>query len=202
MAEGCNLYFTEKDLIDVEESINNLKVNISPSKFASNALSAIIQRSPNSIIKSLQDSNDSKNELLKGLIFTSLNANKLHSSDKEKLIDSLIVVLKYEKNPIGLFSNPPKYRGPGADSMKHGGELLTIGAIINNSDLEDPINPKLGFTSLSGKNLFYNYKTDKVAFGQKFASNYSLSTRKKGTIEADTLISREIKDDFLGSTFF
>lgn len=67
--------------------------------------------------------------------------------------------------------------------MKHGAELLTTAAIIQKGGV---------YTSLGNKLKIYS--TDSIGFGQKFASKYAVSTRKKDIIEADTLIARGDKN--------
>ena len=110
-----------------------------------------------------------------------MSQGKLTRDDEWKLPKALKTVLDFQKNPQGLFENPPKHRGPGADSMKHGGELLTTAAILQKGKVY----------SSAGNELYIDKTTDIIGFGQKLPAKYALPSRKKGTIEADTLIVRD-----------
>lgn len=188
MADGCNLYFTEKDLKQVEKSLD-LGDEVSESKKASDILNGRIINSAEDFLKALDDPKDPRHAIIEQLIHKSLSNGKLRSSDEDKLAAALSMVLHFQKNPSGLFQNPPKTQGPGADSMKHGGELLSTAAIIRESKIWGGIRTSLG------NKLHLDKQNDIIGFGQKLPAYYALPTRKKGTIEADTLISRITRHD-------
>jgi len=186
MADGCNLYFTEKDLDQVEKSLQRGN-QIDEVKTTSNILNGRIINSVDDFKSILANHNDPRHKIVQQLLEKSLSHGQLTRDDESKLSKALKTVLDVQKNPQGLFENPPKHRGPGADSMKHGGELLTIAAIIQKGKVY----------SLSGKPLYIDKTTDIIGFGQKLPAKYALPSRKKGTIEADTLIVRN-KGGILG----
>lgn len=177
MADGCNLYCTKKDLEQIEKS---LKVGNQPEevKIAMNILNSTLKNNVVGLKGILANPHDLKYKVVQELLVNSLGKNKVTKTEENLLPSALHTVLKDHPNPQGLFDAPPKYRGPGTDPMSHPYELLYTAALIQ----------KEVSTSL-GKNLKI-YSTDRIDFGQKAASNYALSTRKKGTIESDTLIHR------------
>ena len=63
MADGCNLYFTEKDLADVKNSIAKKKV-IDEGKFAANALDCLVKNNHVDFIKVLENRFDPRYELI------------------------------------------------------------------------------------------------------------------------------------------
>lgn len=178
MAEGCNLYLTRSDIKQVKKAVDvGQKTEVS--KISREILNATFKNERQKFMNVLSNKNHPSHKLTKELLVKSLGEDKVTKSEENRLTDALYTVLKNHPNPQGLFKNPPKYRGPGADAMSHPYELLSTAAIIQN---EVP-------TSLGTKLKIY--LTDRVDFGQKLAAKYALSSRKEGTIEADTLI--EIK---------
>jgi hypothetical protein len=194
MADGCNLYFTEKDLDQVEKSLQKGN-QIDEVKTASNILNGRIINSVDDFKSILANHNDPRHEIVQQLLEKSLSNGKLTRDDEWKLSKALSTVLDLQDNPQGLFSNPPKHRAPGADSMKHGGELLTTASIIQKTRIDRVFNSFSGIPTSLGNQLYIDSRTDIIGFGQKLPSKYALPSRKKGTIEADTLISRVTKRD-------
>ncbi|MDP2629778.1 MAG: hypothetical protein Q8P45_03745 [Candidatus Harrisonbacteria bacterium] len=146
---------------------------------ARNILDYAVRNKSSDLKAILANWNDPRHKTIQELLENSLSHGQLTRSDELKLVPALKTVLDLQNNPQGLFKNPPIYRGPGANAMQHGGELLTAAAIIQKGGIRTSLGNKLNI-----------YQTDTIGFGQKFASNYALSTRKANTIEADTLISR------------
>lgn len=179
MADGCNLYFTEKDIDQVEKSLDKGR-EIDEIKTANNILNGRIINNVDDFKNILANKDDPRNKIVQELLEKSLSNGKLTQNDEGKLSKALNTVLHFQKNIQGLFENPPKHRGPGADSMKHGGELLTTAGLIQKGKIQ----------TVNGNTLYIN-KTDTIAFGQKFPAKHTLSTHKRGTIEADTLIARD-----------
>lgn len=194
MAEGCNLYFTEKDLADVELSLQRGN-KIDEVKTAGNILNGRIINSVDDFKSILNNPNDPRHKIVQQLLVKSLSNGKLTETDEWKLSKALNTVLNIQDNPQGLFDNPPKHKAPGADSMKHGGELLTTAAIIQKSNNDSLLRPIGGIPTSLGNKLYIDKRTDIIGFGQKLPSKYALPSRKKGTIEADTLISRVTNRD-------
>ena len=180
MADGCNLYFTEKDIDQVEKSLEKGR-EIDEIKTASNILNGRIINNVDDFKNILVNKDDPRNKIVQELLEKSLSNGKLTQNDEWKLSKALNTVLHFQKNIQGLFENPPKHRGPGADSMKHGGELLTTAALIQKREIK----------TVNGNTLFISKTDDTIAFGQKFPSKHAMSTHKRGTIEADTLIARD-----------
>lgn len=180
MADGCNLYFTEKDIDQVEKSLEKGR-EIDGTKIASNILNGRIINNVDDFKNILANKDDPRNKIVQELLEKSLSNGKLTQDDERKLSKALNTVLHFQKNIQGLFENPPKHRGPGADSMKHGGELLTTAALIQKREIK----------TVNGNTLYISKTDDTIAFGQKFPANHTMSTRKRGTIEADTLIARD-----------
>lgn len=169
-ALGKNTEFDPK----IMEDVRSVEITT-----ARNIMNNILKNNVDDLKGILSSPNDPGHKILQELLEKTLSHGQLTRDDELKLAPALRTVLDFQKNPQGLFENPPTHRGPGADSMKHGGELLTTAAIIQKGGV---------YTSLGNKLKIY--KTDIVGFGQKFASKYAVSTLKKGTIEADTLIER------------
>lgn len=180
MADGCNLYFTEKDIDQVEKSLEKGR-EIDEIKTASNILNGRIINNADDFKNILANKDDPRNKIVQELLEKSLSNGKLTQNDEWNLSKALNTVLHFQKNIQGLFENPPKHRGPGADSMKHGGELLTTAALIQKREIK----------TVNGNTLFISKTDDTIAFGQKFPSKHAMSTHKRGTIEADTLIARD-----------
>ncbi len=145
---------------------------------ARNIMNNMLKNNVDDLKGILSNPNDPGHRIVQILLENSLGKNKVTKTEENLLPSALHTVLKDHPNPQGLFDAPPEYRGPGADPMSHPYELLYTAALIQ----------KEVSTSL-GKNLKI-YSTDRIDFGQKAASNFALSTRKKGTIESDTLIHR------------
>jgi hypothetical protein len=192
MADGCSLYFTEKDIDQVENSLQKGN-QVDEVKTASNILNGRIINNVDDFKSILADHNDPRHKIVQQLLEKSLSNGKLTSDDEWKLSQALKTVLDIQENPQGLFKNPPKYRAPGADSMKHGGELLTAAAIIQKSFSGSILKTIEGIPTSLGNKLYIDKSTDIIGFGQKLPSNYALPRKKMGTIEADTLISRVTK---------
>lgn len=146
---------------------------------ARNILNSTLKNNVDGLKEILANPGEPRYKIVQELLAKSLSHGQLTRADELKLAPALRTVLYIQKNPQGLFENPPKHRGPGADSMKHGGELLTTAAIIQKGGV---------YTSLGNKLKIY--QTDIIGFEQKFASKYAVSTRKINTIEADILIER------------
>jgi hypothetical protein len=180
MADGCNLYFTEKDIDQVEKSLGKGR-EIDEIKTASNILNGRIINNVDDFKNILENKDDPRNKIVQELLEKSLSNGKLTQDDEWKLSKALNTVLHFQKNIQGLFENPPKHRGPGADSMKHGGELLTTAALIQKGKIQ----------TINGNTLYISKTDDTIAFGQKFPAKHTMSTHKRGTIEADTLIARD-----------
>jgi len=180
MADGCNLYFTEKDIDQVEKSLEKGR-EIDEIKTASNILNGRIINNVDDFKNILANKDDPRNKIVQELLEKSLSNGKLTQDDEWKLSKALNTVLHFQKNIQGLFENPPKHRGPGADSMKHGGELLTTAALIQKGKIQ----------TLNGNTLYISKTDDTIAFGQKFPAKHTMPTHKRGTIEADTLIARD-----------
>lgn len=153
--------------------------NVSEVTTARNILNSTLKNNVDGLKGILAKPGETRYKIVQELLAKSLSHGQLARNDELKLGPALKTVLDIQKNPQGLFENPPKQRGPGAESMKHGAELLTTAAIIQRGGVSTSLGNKLRI-----------YSTDTIGFGQKFASNYSVSTRKMDTIEADTLINR------------
>lgn len=187
MADGCSLYFTEKDLNQVEKSLT-VGNQIDETKTARSILNGRVINSAEDFRAILADPDDPRHAIVQQLLEKALSNGKLNSADEAKLMSALLKVLNLQDNPQGLFQNPPKHQGPGADSMKHGGELLTTAAIIQSKFWG-------GIQTSLGNRLYIDKVTDIIGFGQKLPAQFALPTKKKGTIEADTLISRITRYD-------
>ena len=180
MAEGCNLHLTRSDIKQVEEAIN-IGQKADTSKIARDLLNTTLKNDRQEFMNVLHDKNYPSHKLTQNILVKSLGENKVTKQEENRLTGALHTVLKDHPNPQGLFDKPPEYRGPGAEEMNHPYELLSTAALI-----QKEITTSLG-------NKLKIYPTDRLDFGQKFASHYALSTRKKGTIEADTRIDRGSK---------
>lgn len=178
MADGCNLYFTEKDLKDVESSIENKEV-LNEGKFAANALDCLLKKNADKFINVLWDKNDPKHKMISNLTIKSLGEGKVSRSEEAKIPSALKSVLQFTKYPQGLFSKQPIYRGPGADRMRHPYELLTAAKLVDDRKL---------YTT-TGKPL-HLYNTDRIDFGYKHEGHFWALT-KGDTFESDVLITRE-----------
>ena len=177
MADGCNLYFTEKDLRDVESSIENKEV-LNEGKFAANALDCLLKKDADKFINVLWDKNDPKHKMISNLTIKSLGEKKVSRSEEEKIPSALKSVLQFTKHPQGLFEKQPTYRGAGADRMRHPYELLTAATLVQDK--------KLYTTDGHQLNL---YNTDRIDFGHKHAA-HNIAFTKGGTFESDVLITR------------
>ena len=149
---------------------------------ARNTLNSALKYRASDLKTALANFNDPRHKAVQGLLEKALSHEQLTNEDELKLSSALKTVLDVQKNPQGLFEKAPSYRGPGSSAMQHGGELLTAAAIIQ----------KGGIPTSLGNNLKIN-QNDSVAFGQKLAAKYALSTAKINTVEADTLINRSGK---------
>jgi hypothetical protein len=180
MADGCNLYFTEKDLHDVESSIDKGKV-LNESKFAANALDCLLKKNPDEFIKVLENKSDPRHNSMSKLAIESFGKGKVSAIEEDKIPSALKTVLKFTPQPKGLFSSPLKAYGPGASRVTHPYEILAAAAIVQQKTIY----------SKSGKAL-HLYSTDKIFLGHKSAANHAMR-RKGGTIESDILIERSDK---------
>lgn len=180
MADGCNLYFTEKDLHDVESSIDKGKV-LDESKFAANALDCLTHKDPKECIKVLSDKSDPRHDAVSKLTIESFGKGKLDVVEEAKIPSAVKEILKFTPNTTGLFKHPPKEHGPGASRVRHPYEVITAAAIVQQKTIY----------SKSGKALKL-YSDDRIDFGHKSASKYGMKS-KGGTIESDVLISRADK---------
>ena len=177
MADGCNLYFTEKDLHDVESSIDKGKV-LDESKLAANVLDCLTEKNPDSFIKVLENKSDPRHDLLSKLTIESFGKGKVGVMEEARIPGAVKEILKFTPNTTGLFKNPSKERGPGASRVRHPYEVITAAAIVQQKTI----------CSKSGKAL-HIYSDDRIDFGHKSASKYGMRS-KGGTIESDVLISR------------
>lgn len=177
MADGCNLYCTEKDLKDVVSSIEKGKV-LNKSKFAANALDCLLEKTPDELINILWSKDDPRYTMITNLTMKSLGEEKISRSEEYAIPSALKTVLGFTKNPLGLFSKQPTYRGAGSDRMRHPYELLTAAALVQNRTLYAD----------NGKRCEL-YNTDRIDFGYKHEANFVALT-KGGTFESDVLITR------------
>ena len=180
MADGCNLYFTEKDLADVEKSIDNKKV-IDEGKFAANALDCLVKNNHSDFLKVLENKSDPRHESICKLALESFGKGKVDVLEEAKIPIALKTVLKFTPHTTGLFSSPNKAHGPGASRVLHPYEVLTAAAIVQQKTIY----------SKNGKAL-HLYSDDKIFLGHKSAANHAQSKRY-GTIESDVLIQRADK---------
>lgn len=178
MADGCNLYLTEKDLNDVESSIDKGKV-IDESKFAANALDCLTEKYPESLIKVLDNKLDPRHDSLTKLTIESFGKGKLGIIEESKLPSAVKEILKFTLDTTGLFKHPPKEHGPGASRVRHPYEVIAAAAIVQNRTIY----------SKSGVPLKL-YNTDRIDFGHKHATNHFMKS-KGGTHESDIYISRK-----------
>lgn len=181
MAEGCNLYNTYSNYKQIEGTIKigpESEAKEIARNSASDLLKIALETHRSEFIKSLNDKNHPYYELTKDLLIKSLGENKVKKHEEDKLPSALHTILKDHPDPQGLFIKPPKHRGPGSTKMSHPYELLSSAALTQRE-----------VTSSLGNKLKI-YPSDRLHFGQKFASNYALSTRNKNTFEADTIIQR------------
>lgn len=109
MADGCSLYFTEKDIAQVEKSLQ-VGNKLDEVKTASNILNGRIINSVVDFKAILTNSKDPRNKIVEQLIQKALSNGKLSYSDEQKLMDALLTVLNVQENPQGLFQNPPKHQ--------------------------------------------------------------------------------------------
>jgi len=180
MAEGCNLHLTRPDIKQVKDAIN-IGQKTDTGKIARDLLNTTLTNDQQEFMKVLRDKNHPYHKLTQNLLVNSLGKDKVTKQEENRLPRALLTVLKDHHNPHGLFGKPQKYRGPGAEEMKHPYELLSTAALIQ----------KEVTTSLGNKLKIS--PSDRLDFGQKFAAHYALPTIKKGTIEADTLVGRGSK---------
>jgi len=182
------LIFTEKDLQQVEKSLAVEKESEKGQR-ARNILNGTLKNNVNDLIQILSRpdtitgiTGDERYNVVKELLIDSLGRGKVFIEQENKLPSALKTLLKFQKDPSGLFDAPPKHRGPGAEPMKHPYELLSTSAIIQKG--QQGVNSSLSQT-------LRIYPTDRIDFGAKLPSKYGLSTKKLNTIEADTIIARK-----------
>jgi hypothetical protein len=180
MAEGCNLYSTRSDIKQLKDA-RNIGQKPGIGEIARDILNTTLTNDRQEFMNVLRDKNHPHHKITQNLLVNSLGKDKVTKQEENRLPEALLTVLKDHHNPHGLFAKPQKYRGPGAEEMKHPYELLSTAALIQR---EVP-------TSLGNKLKIYS--SDRLDFGQKFASHYALTTRKKDTFEADTLVGRGSK---------
>ncbi len=180
MAEGCNLHLTRSDIKQVKEAMN-IGQKTDTSKIARDLLNTILKNDRQEFMNVLHNKNHPSSKLIQNLLVKSLGENKVTKQEENRLTGALHTILEDHPNPQGLFDKPPKYRGPGSEEMNHPYELLSTAVLI-----QKEITTSLG-------NKLRIYPTDRLDFGQKFASHYALPTIKKSTIEADTRVGRDSK---------
>lgn len=184
MAEGCNLHLTLSDVNKIEATRNiGEEVDAKKAKNISRELlKCSLKNNSQEFRRVLNDKNHPAYKTAKELLIKALGEGRVTKEEENKLPDALHLILKDHPNPQGLFEEPPVHRGPGSDPMSHPYELLCTAALIQ----------KEVVTSL-GNSLKIDPK-DRIDFGEKFASHYALSTKKKNTGESDFLIYKEAKE--------
>lgn len=199
MADGCNLYFTEKDLIQVKESLHkgvswNYKEE---TRVASNILRGRLLNNVEDFKEILVSVFDSRKVIVQKLLEKSLSQGQLNLKDEAKLSQALLTLLEREqkvapifqkqKTKSELFENliSEKYnKDKETASIKRGGALLTVASIIQSKE----VSTSLG-TTLSIQD------NDIIGFGQKLPERYTPFKKNSSPLEADTLISRVTWDE-------
>lgn len=181
MAEGCNLHLTLLDVNKIEAA-RNIGEKVDAQNISRELLKCSLKNNSQKFMRVLNDKNHPAYKTAKELLIKALGEGQVTKEEENKLPDTLHLILKDHPNPQGLFEKPPVHRGPGSDPMGHPYELLSAAALIQ----------KEVVTSLG--NFLKIYPTDRIDFGEKFASSYALSTKKKGTGESDILIGRGAKE--------
>jgi hypothetical protein len=185
MAEGCNLHLTLSDVNKIEAA-RNIGERVDAKNISRELLKCSLKNNVQEFRRVLNDKNHLAYKTVKELLIKALGEGKITKEEEDKLPDALHLILKDHPNPQGLFEAPPVHRGPGSDPMSHPYELLCAAALIQR---EVP-------TSLG--NSLKIYSEDRIDFGEKFASHYALSTKKKGTGESDILIYRKEEKKEIG----
>ena len=181
MAEGCNLHLTLSDVNKIEAA-RNIGEKVDAQNISRELLKCSLKNNSQEIMRVLNDKNHPAYKTAKELLIKALGEGRVTKEEANKLSDALYLILKDHPNPQGLFEKPPVHRGPGSDPMSHPYELLCTAALI-----QKEVTTSLG-------NSLKIYSTDRIDFGEKFASSYALSTKKKNTGESDILIGRGAKE--------
>lgn len=181
MAEGCNLHSTLSDVNKIEAA-RNIGEKVDAQNISRELLKCSLKNNSQEFMRVLNDKKHPAYKTAKELLIKALGEGQVTKEEENKLPDALHLILKDHPNPQGLFEKPPVHRGPGSDPMSHPYELLCAAALIQ----------KEVVTSLG--NSLKIYPEDRIDFGEKFASSYGLSTKKKGTGESDILIGRGAKE--------
>jgi len=165
--------------VDKIEAARNIEQKMEPGKISREMLQCALKNNPKEFMRVLNDQKHPSYEKAKELLIKSLGEGKVSPLEQSRLPKALHSILKNTSNPQGLFEKPPAHRGPGSTPTSHPYEALGAAALIQKE-----------VATSTGKTLKI-HSTDRIDFGQKAASNYTLSTRTKGTIESDVLIQRE-----------
>ncbi len=112
MADGFNLYFTEKDLHDLESSIDKGSV-LNEGIFAANALDCLLKKDVDKFINILWDENNPKHQMMAKLAIKSMGNGKVSYSEEAKIPSALRSILEFTKDPTGLFSKTTNPQGSG-----------------------------------------------------------------------------------------
>lgn len=177
MAEGCNLYTTDKDFKEIQNSLNK-GLPSDQRRFASTMLRTAQKSNLTEFMNVLSNLNHPQHDLVNKTLIKAFGEGKVTKPMEEKLSRAVHTILKDHSNPQGLFEKPPTHRGPGSTSVDHPYEVLCAAALV-----QDKVKSSTG-------HLLKIYSTDRLDLGQKSPSNHILSTAKKGTIESDILIQR------------
>lgn len=169
MADGCNLYLTESDLIQAQ---NSLKVGYSKNteNDAQTMLDLYIKNNVEEFKKTIFDSSKPQYKIIDDL-FRKAFKNDLSDTDLNKLPKALLTILNVDPNVHGIFHSIPKPRGEYSSPLQHAGELILGAAIIQKEEIS---------TSLG--NLIIDKNDIKLSFGQKYFGEHYVSNK---TLEAD-----------------
>lgn len=181
MAEGCNLHLTLSDVNKIEAA-RNIGEKADAQNISRELLKCSLKNNVQEFRRVLNDKNHLAYKTAKELLIKALGEGTVTKEEENKLPAALHLILRDHPNPQGLFEKPPVHRGPGSDPMSHPYELLCAASLIQ----------KEVATSLG--NSLKIYSTDRRDFGEKAASLFSLSTKKKNTGESDILIGRGAKE--------
>jgi len=180
MADGCNLYTTENDLKQIENSINSGFEN----NGKNSARDYLKNFSINEAIfmKALSNTRSIEYKIINSALREAFRGD-LTDEDQNNLPEALFTVINAMPNTPGLFQSISKPRGYKSSRMQHAGELVITAGLIQKGKIE---------TSLSNS-LIIDKNNLQIVFGQKFPSNFISSVN---TIEADILLY--LKHDDIG----
>ena len=184
MAEGCNLYVTDKDSKEIQNSLDK-GLPSDQRKFASTMLRTAQQSNLTELMNALSKTDHPHHTLVNKTLIKAFGEGKVTKSMEDKLSKAVHTILEDHRNPQGLFEKPPAHRGPGSTSVDHPYEVLCAAALIHAKTSGELI-------SSTGQRLEIK-PTDRLDLGQKSPSKNILSTAKKNTIESDILIQRNDK---------